>query len=176
LVGERQAAHLLETGPAPGDQAEGPPSGLARELARSFVCGRDGTSLLRHHVVMRRIADQGRPVGWLPTGEPFFVPIGEMRYDRDRVQCHLCGRWFKLVGGWHLIAAHEMTIAEYRELFHLFGNITTAAPDTSERKRQTMLEQIRSGQRDQSVLGGSSPATVARWRSVATFHPGLMAE
>ena len=126
---------------------------------------------------MRSIVDQDRPVGWLPTGDPFFAPIGEMRYDGDRVQCHLCGRWLKMVGGSHLIAAHEMTVVEYRELFRLFGNMTTAAPRTSERKRQTMLEQIVTGQRDQSVLGeGSSPPTVARWRSVATLHPGLMAE
>ena len=69
-----------------------------------------------------------------------------------------------------------MTIVEYRELFHLVGSTTTAAPDTSARKRQSMLEQIRSGQRDQSVLGGASPATVARWRSVATLHPRLMTE
>jgi hypothetical protein len=33
--------------------------------------------------------------------------MGEMRYDGDRVQCHLCGRWLKMVGGSHLIAASE---------------------------------------------------------------------
>jgi hypothetical protein len=30
-----------------------------------------------------------------------------MRYDGDRVQCHLCGRWLMMVGGSHLIAASE---------------------------------------------------------------------
>jgi len=37
---------------------------------------------------------------------------------------------------------------------------TTAAPQTTARKRPTMLEQVTHGERDQSVLGASSPPTV----------------
>ena len=94
-----------------------------------------------------------RPIGRLASGEPYYALIGQMRYDGDRVQCHLCGRWFKMVGGNHTISAHDMTVAEYRELFRLNGNVSTVAPETAERKRETMLAQIASGERDQSVLG-----------------------
>lgn len=99
-----------------------------------------------------------------------------MRYDGDRVQCHLCGRWLKMVGGSHLISAHGITVAEYREMFRLHANDSTVAPETTERKRQTMLDQIARGERDQSVLGSAPPATVQRWRSVAVLHPRLMDE
>ena len=102
--------------------------------------------------------------------------MGQMRYDGDRVQCHLCGRWLKMVGGSHLIAAHGITVAEYREMFRLHGNDSTVAPEVSERKRRAMVAQIASGERDQSVLGKSPPATVQRWRSLAALHPELMAE
>jgi hypothetical protein len=102
--------------------------------------------------------------------------MGQMRYDGDRVQCHLCGRWLKMVGGSHLIAAHGITVAEYREMFHLHGNDSTVAPETSERKRSAMVAQIASGERDQSVLGKAPPATVQRWRSLAALHPQLTAE
>ena len=102
--------------------------------------------------------------------------MGQMRYDGDRVQCHLCGRWLKMVGGSHLIAAHGVTVAEYREMFRLHGNDSTVAPEVSERKRRAMVAQIASGERDQSVLGKSPPATVQRWRSLAALHPALMAE
>ena len=61
-------------------------------------------------------------------------------------------------------------------MFHLHGNDSTVAPETSERKRQTMLDQIASGERDQSVLGSAPPPTVQRWRSLAVLHPQLMAE
>lgn len=118
----------------------------------------------------------GRPIGRLASGEPYYAPIGRMRYDGDRVQCHLCGRWFKMVGGNHTIAAHDMTVAEYRELFRLNGNVSTVAPETAERKRKTMLAQIASGERDQSVLGQPSPPTVPRWRSLSALHPLLMVE
>jgi DNA-directed RNA polymerase subunit RPC12/RpoP len=61
-------------------------------------------------------------------------------------------------------------------MFRLLGNVTTAAPETSERKRRTMLEQIASGERDQSVLGQPSPPTVRRWRSLAVLRLDLIAE
>lgn len=61
-------------------------------------------------------------------------------------------------------------------MFCLLGNVTTAAPETSERKRRTMLEQIASSERDQSVLGRPSPPTVGRWRSLAVLRPDLIAE
>jgi Probable Zinc-ribbon domain/ROS/MUCR transcriptional regulator protein len=81
-----------------------------------------------------------------------------------------------MVGGSHLIAAHGITVAEYREMFHLHANDSTVAPETSERKRRTMLAQIARGERDQSALGPPSPPTVQRWRSLAVLHPELMAE
>jgi predicted transcriptional regulator len=84
--------------------------------------------------------------------------MGQTRYDGDRVQCHLCGRRLKMVGGSHLIAAHGITVAAYREMFHLHGNDSTVAPETSERKRCAMVAQIASGERDQSVPGKAPPA------------------
>jgi hypothetical protein len=43
---------------------------------------------------------QATLVGRLPDGTPYFAPIGELPYDADddRVQCHLCGDWFRIVG------------------------------------------------------------------------------
>jgi hypothetical protein len=63
-------------------------------------------------------------------------------------------------------------------MFHLRMNVSTAAPATSERKRETMLEQISSGARDQSVLHQPPPRrpTAPRWRSLAVLHAGLMEE
>ena len=87
-----------------------------------------------------------------------------------------------MVGGIHTLAAHDMTADEYRELFHLLGSVSTAAPDTSARKRATMLEQIAAGQRVQPYDRDSAervppgPPTVGRWRSLAVLRPDLAAE
>ena len=122
------------------------------------------------------------PLGRLRSGEMYYAPIGEMRYAGDRAQCHLCGRWLKQVGGIHTRAAHDMTAAEYRELFHLPRVVSTAAPDTSARKRVTMLEQIATGQRvqpydrDPAERVPPAPPTVPRWRSLAALRPDLAAE
>jgi Probable Zinc-ribbon domain/ROS/MUCR transcriptional regulator protein len=127
----------------------------------------------RWHADARRRAGRS---GLSPTVRPITPRSGELRHDGDRVQCHLCGRWFKMVGGSHTISAHDMTVAEYRGLFRLNGNVSTVAPETAERKRETMLAQIASGERDQSVLGQPSPPTVPSWRSLTVLHPQLMDE
>ena len=112
-----------------------------------------------------RTATPARPRKRLKDGTPYFGKIGEMAYDEDRVQCHLCGRWFKVVGAIHIRAAHGVTIEEYREMFHLLGSVTTAAPQTSARKRRTMLDQIASGERVQPYdldLGRTEQAAAGR--------------
>ena len=57
----------------------------------------DGTGL-----VASRRASQPLPLGQLSSGESYFAPIGEMRSGGERVQCHLCGGWYRMVGGSHL--------------------------------------------------------------------------
>lgn len=40
--------------------------------------------------------------------------------DTDRVQCHLCGRWYKMVNGKHLEKIHKLTSVEYKEKVGLY--------------------------------------------------------
>jgi hypothetical protein len=76
-----------------------------------------------------------RPVGRLEDGAPIYAPIGEILQDGDRIRCHLCRRWLRMVAGPRLIAAHGMTTDEYRELFHLDVTMSTACAQTGELKR-----------------------------------------
>jgi hypothetical protein len=119
-----------------------------------------------------------RPVGRLDDGTPIYAPIGEMLQDGDRVRCHLCGRWLRMVAGQHLIAAHEMTTDEYRELFHLDVTESTACTETSELKRASMLEQIADAGpgRVYPLAERVAPPTIPRWRSLAVRRPDLMVD
>ena len=119
-----------------------------------------------------------RPIGRLDDGTPIYAPIGEMLQDGDRVRCHLCGRWLRMVAGQHLIAAHEMTTDEYRELFHLDVTTSTACTETSELKRASMLEQIADAGpgRVYPLAERGAPPTIPRWRSLAVRRPDLMVD
>ena len=48
------------------------------------------------------VAEQA-PSGRLADGTPFYGRLGEIAYDsvEDKVQCHLCGGWFRQVAGSH---------------------------------------------------------------------------
>jgi predicted transcriptional regulator len=113
-----------------------------------------------------------RPVGRLDEGTPIYAPIGEMLQDGDRVRCHLCGRWLRMVAGQHLIAAHGMTTDEYRELFHLDVTRSTACTETSELKPLRCSSRSPKQARDASTRSGGEARRQlsrggGRWRSAA---------
>jgi predicted nucleic acid-binding Zn-ribbon protein len=123
---------------------------------------------------MRAVAISGA-VGRLDDGTVYFAPLGEMRYAEDRVQCHLCGRWLKLVGGSHLVRKHGITTGQYRELFHLYAVTTTAAPEFSARKSRRMRAKIVQGE-CRWPLPPTTRGSVGRWRSLGVLHPVLLDE
>jgi hypothetical protein len=120
-------------------------------------------------------AQERRAVGRLPGGELYYAPLGEMRSDGERVRCHLCGRWFKMVGGNHLLAAHGWTTAEYRAAFHLNMTATTVGPATRDRKRESMLEQIDRGEREYPI-DARGLRTAVGWRALAVLRPDVAAD
>jgi hypothetical protein len=63
----------------------------------------------------------------LADGTEYVGQLGQIAYDEtdDKVQCHLCGRWFRGFGGSHLRRVHGWTLAQYRLAFQL--SLTTAA-------------------------------------------------
>lgn len=80
----------------------------------------------------------------LAYGTTYFGQLGELAYDRDedRVQCHLCGGWFRMLGSSHLRRTHGWTLAEYRETFHLPAGVPTCSRELSARQSACARSQI----------------------------------
>lgn len=124
-------------------------------------------------------------LGHLDGGVPYYAPIGELNYDpiEDRVQCHLCGGWFRLVAGSHLTGAHGWTAREYREAFRLPSTEPTCSRGLSERQRINGRQRVAAG--ETPVGARLDPAAkramfagrrFPRWRSLGAVHPELVAE
>lgn len=124
---------------------------------------------------------QGDAVGGrLSDGTPYFGRIGELAYDadEDRVQCHLCGEWFRALGGSHVRRRHGWTLLEYRDAFQLAMQLPTCSQSVSDRLRSCALVQIERG-----VFGlgwqesaERRPTRVRPWRTLAAQHPELLSE
>jgi rubrerythrin len=121
-------------------------------------------------------------IGHLGDGTAYFAPLGELPYDpdEDRVQCHLCGDWFRSLGSRHLMAKHGWTVAEYRDRFQLLKQTPTCSPGVSERLRVHTLARIAAGEL-QTRNGYDKPPGgpgrgVRRERSLAALRPELLAE
>jgi len=65
---------------------------------------------------------------------------GILNYDpvEDKVQCHICGKWFVLLDP-HLRRKHELVSDEYREEFELNRTQPLCTPSLSEKHRRNFI-------------------------------------
>jgi predicted nucleic acid-binding Zn ribbon protein len=68
------------------------------------------------------------------------------RYDReaetpdpDKIQCRICGRWYRMIGG-HIRNAHKMTAREYRMIYGYDVKRGQLPPDLRELKAEQAIE------------------------------------
>jgi predicted nucleic acid-binding Zn-ribbon protein len=119
-------------------------------------------------------------LGRLEDGTPYFGQLGELAYDpdEDRVQCHLCGDWFRFLGSSHLRRTHGWTLADYREAFHLPVKVASCSRGFSRHQSAYARSQIKRGSGFGEGVGvpvAERHVRVARWRSLAA-HPQLVSE
>ncbi len=116
----------------------------------------------------------------LPDGTAFFGALGKIAYDpdEDRVQCHLCGRWFRHLGGSHLGRTHGWTLAQYRDAFRLPLGAPLCARSLSSTLRTRAHARI--GRNGFGLGGPARKGTIQErvrpWRSLAALSPELLAE
>jgi len=131
------------------------------------------------------VTASGAPIGRLGDGTLYFAPLGLLSYDigEDRVQCHLCGGWFRHVGGSHLRRRHGWTLAQYRDAFQLLKTKPTCVRSTSEKSRAAAVRRIDAGELvtgklTDPVLGDRARGNrrLAGWRTLAAKHPELLVE
>ena len=116
----------------------------------------------------------------LTDGTPYVGQLGKLAYDpdEDRVQCHLCGGWYRVLGSAHLRRTHGWTLAEYRDAFQLPMQLPACSHAFSEHQRALANNLIARGANFGRGTEGSPErrARVRPWRSLAVVHPELVAE
>jgi hypothetical protein len=72
-----------------------------------------------------------------------YAPLGALPYDadEDRVQCHLCGGWFRALAPGHL-RRHDTTADEYRALAGLNPRLPLTVPSTSQLRADQLRQRI----------------------------------
>jgi hypothetical protein len=83
--------------------------------------------------------------------ERLYAPLGVLPYDaaEDRVQCHLCGGWFRALVLGHL-RRHDTTADEYRALVGLNPRLPLTAPSTSLLRARQLRERVATDERIQA--------------------------
>lgn len=95
--------------------------------------------------------------------------IGVVRFEDDRMQCHICGRWYKNVGQ-HSWQSHELNSDEYREAFGLNHQQALVSPELSERLRQNMKQRyIDHPEQLEEFLESTKAVPVEAKRRAASF-------
>jgi predicted nucleic acid-binding Zn-ribbon protein len=116
----------------------------------------------------------------LEDGTPYVGQLGELAYDpdEDKVQCHLCGGWYRAIGSSHLRRAHGWTLDAYRDAFRLPMQLPTCSRHVSERSRANALGLIERGNfgRGAGVPIEQRNVRIRPWRTLAARHPELVRE
>ena len=116
----------------------------------------------------------------LADGTAYVGELGKLAYDPDeyRVQCHLCGGWYGVLGSAHLRRTHGWTLAEYRDAFRLPMQLPACSRAFSEHQRALAINLIARGANFGKGTEGSPErhARVRPWRSLAAVDPGLVVE
>jgi Probable Zinc-ribbon domain/ROS/MUCR transcriptional regulator protein len=116
----------------------------------------------------------------LADGTPYVGELGTLAYDpdEDRVQCHLCGGWYRILGGAHLRRSHGWTLVEYRDAFQLPMQLPACSHEFSQHKSVLAASLIARGGNFGKGTGVSPErhSRVRPWRSLASAHPELVAE
>jgi transposase-like protein len=84
-------------------------------------------------MVAQWIAEDAASAYRLADGTEYFGQLGQVAHDEaeDKVQCHLCGGWFRAFGGSHLRRKHGWTLAQYRVAFQLSTRTPTVSAGVS---------------------------------------------
>jgi predicted transcriptional regulator len=77
-------------------------------------------------------------------GTQLYAPRGELRVDAQdgRLQCHVCGRWYRALASTHVSRAHGLSADAYRELVGLHPRHPLWAPDLSAAQAQRLRERL----------------------------------
>ena len=72
------------------------------------------------------------------SGRIFGAP-GVLATDGERVQCHLCGKWFQALNQ-HIMKKHRMDCDDYRARFGLNWGASLFSPALQEKHRAGQTE------------------------------------
>jgi hypothetical protein len=80
------------------------------------------------------------PIGLLDDGTVFYAPVGALRYSeaRQKVQCHLCGRWYRALTPNHIKLAHGWDHLDYKRVFGLNRGTALQAPSLGDQRSASM--------------------------------------
>ena len=118
----------------------------------------------------------------LEDGTPYVGELGELAYDpdEDKVQCHLCGGWYRVIGSSHLRRGHGWTLEAYRDAFRLPMQLAACSRGVSQRCRANALSLIERGDagfgKGVGVPIQHRNVRIRPWRTLAARHPELVRE
>jgi hypothetical protein len=124
-------------------------------------------------------------LGRLPDGTPYFAPLGELAYDpaEDRVQCHLCGRWYRVIAGSHLHRVPWLDARRVPRGVPAAEGVPTVALGVSTALAAHTRRRVQAGELPADFTpewrarrDSGAGYRVQRWRSLAVLRPDLAAE
>lgn len=122
----------------------------AKKRNTEWSAKRRGTGLSEEEVGDVMFGNMKEPLMPAPTGSHGYLGVILYNKTKDRIQCHVCGKFFRSLNGSGHLKVHEMSVDDYKEKFEIDRTVALVAEGTREKHLNALIQ--REDYQDGSIL------------------------
>lgn len=112
----------------------------AKLINTNWSAKRRGTGSSVDEVGDVMFGNMKEPLMPAPSGNHGYLGIILYNKSKDRIQCHVCGKFYRALSGSGHLKLHEMTNDEYKEKFEIDRTVVLCAEGTREKHLNALLQ------------------------------------
>lgn len=122
----------------------------AKKVNTNWAARRRGTGLYQDEVGDVMFGNMKEPLMPAPLGNHGYLGVIIYNKTKDKIQCHVCGKFYRALSGSGHLKLHEMTNDEYKEKFEIDRTVALCAEGTREKHLNALI--VRDDYQDGTIL------------------------
>lgn len=122
----------------------------SKKVNTNWSAKKRGTGLDKNEVGDVMFGNMKEPLMPAPSGSYGYLGVILYNKSKDKIQCHVCGKFYRALSGSGHLKLHEMSNDEYKEKFEIDRTVALCAEGTREKHLNALL--MREDYQDGTVL------------------------
>lgn len=131
-----------------------------KSVNTNWSAKRRGTGLSKEEVGDVMFGNMKEPLMPAPSGNHGYLGVILYNKTKDKIQCHVCGKFYRALSGSGHLKIHEMNNEEYKEKFEIDRTVALCAEGTREKHLEALI--MREDYQDGTILKKLKKYTVSK--------------